>query len=381
MTVQSRVDFARSYVIASAPITDEGVDTLRSRLGVKLRARQFNHIASKDNIRKFAHGIGDGNPLWKDESQGVQSRYGTNVAPPTFLISVLAPTGMLAGGLPNVQSILTDQTWEFFLPIKRNDHITVSARLIGVEDGTNRHGERQVAQTVEVEYFNHRGERIAVGRGRSVRLERDALRARQPQRRTGSYPYTSDDLGAIEDAYDAEFVQGTKIRYWDDVIENEELPQIVRGPLGREDVEFYFAGTQSFPSYGEIPTHAARHPAAYYPNPQNGILESLTQTLLFDAVARDLGLPGASDTGSQRVAWLGNLVTNWVGDDGEMKSLQVHLSRFNQMGDTQWCRGHVAGKRVVDGRHLVDLSLRCENQVGEITATGSATVELRSRNV
>ena len=36
-------------------------------------------------------------------------------------------------------------------------------------------------------------------------------------------------------------------------------------------------------------------------------------------------------------------------------------------------------RRVEDGVHLVELELEVENQLGETTATGTATVELPSR--
>ena len=49
-------------------ITDEGLDALRSRIGVKIgqTLEPWCHEATRDNIRHYAHGIGDDNPLWCD---------------------------------------------------------------------------------------------------------------------------------------------------------------------------------------------------------------------------------------------------------------------------------------------------------------------------
>lgn len=60
--------------------------------------------------------------------------------------------------------------------------------------------------------------------------------------------------------------------------------------------------------------------------------------------------------------------------------LRVEIRRFNLMGDTTWCRGRVTAKRRDDdGRGLIDLDVWAEDQRGETTAKGVATVELPTR--
>lgn len=41
-----------------------------------------------------------------------------------------------------------------------------------------------------------------------------------------------------------------------------------------------------------------------------------------------------------------------------------------------WCRGQVVDKRVEDGMHLIGFEIYVENQLGEKTATGTATAAL-----
>ena len=49
--------------------------------------------------------------------------------------------------------------------------------------------------------------------------------------------------------------------------------------------------------------------------------------------------------------------------------------------DLSWVkRAEIVDNRVDDGRHVVDLTLRVENQLGEVTAKGEATVQLRARD-
>ena len=49
-------------------------------------------------------------------------------------------------------------------------------------------------------------------------------------------------------------------------------------------------------------------------------------------------------------------------------------------GDTQWCKGKVTRKYVHDNAPLVDIEIWAENQRGEVTAPGHATVMLPSRD-
>ena len=73
-------------------------------------------------------------------------------------------------------------------------------------------------------------------------------------------------------------------------------------------------------------------------------------------------------------------MTNWMGDDGFLRRLNVSVRRPNIFGDVSWCRADIVEKRVDDGAHVVDLALRVENQLGEVTAKGTATVALSPRS-
>ncbi|MNV63341.1 hypothetical protein D3C71_1559270 [compost metagenome] len=76
-----------------------------------------------------------------------------------------------------------------------------------------------------------------------------------------------------------------------------------------------------------------------------------------------------------------SLVTNWMGDAGVIKRVRTEMRRFNIMGDTTFCKGKVVRKYVKDNIGLVDIELAAENQRGELTTPGIATVALPSRDV
>ena len=64
-----------------------------------------------------------------------------------------------------------------------------------------------------------------------------------------------------------------------------------------------------------------------------------------DDVAQAFGFPAAHDAGIDRVSWVSNLLTNWMGDQGFLASLRVTLLLPNIYGDVTWCRGSVEGLR------------------------------------
>ena len=70
-------------------ITEKALDDLRQRIGVRItpEPEPWCHEATRDNIRHYAHGIGDDNPLWCDPEYAEASSHGGLIAPPSFLFA------------------------------------------------------------------------------------------------------------------------------------------------------------------------------------------------------------------------------------------------------------------------------------------------------
>src|SRR4030043_367459 len=75
-----------------ALITDEMLAEVRKLIGTKFRIAHAvnNEEATRMAILKFAQGIGDTNPLWTDSEYAQKTRYGTIVAPPSWVFSVFS---------------------------------------------------------------------------------------------------------------------------------------------------------------------------------------------------------------------------------------------------------------------------------------------------
>ncbi len=87
-----------------------------------------------------------------------------------------------------------------------------------------------------------------------------------------------------------------------------------------------------------------KHPNGGIPNRQ-GIPEPPERAHWDDNFARSVGVPAAYDYGPERIAWLGTLITSWMGDDGFLRKLYVEVRRFNLAGDTTRCTGQVTDRQ------------------------------------
>jgi hypothetical protein len=69
-----------------------------------------------------------------------------------------------------------------------------------------------------------------------------------------------------------------------------------------------------------------------------------------------------------------------MGDDAWLWKLDCEFRKFNYVGDTHWMHGRVIKKYLADGdRPAVDLEIWGQNQRGERTTPGHATILLPSR--
>ena len=90
--------------------------------------------------------------------------------------------------------------------------------------------------------------------------------------------------------------------------------------------------------------------------------------------ARSIGLPGVILHGLLKAGFLGQLVTDWLGDRGTLKTFEVSYRGLDVPGRPYRCRGKITK---VDGRQ-VELEVWGEDEGGQRTTVGSATVEMAS---
>ena len=367
-------------------ITEQGLDDLRRRIGVKIGStvEPWCHEATRDNVRHYAHGIGDDNPLWCDPDYAAKTQYGGIVALPSFLYATDRIVSGYVGGLPGVHAMWSGADWSWHKPVRRNDEISTEVRLKDLTVHETRFAGRAVQQTYHVDFFNQQGDPIASADTWCFRTERNHARekgtkytevkARPPRR------YTEDELAQAYQLYRDEPVRGASKRYWEDVIEGEELPVMFKGPM---TVTGFIAYAQG---WGGLYIRANKlawklidaHPGLGIAN-RFGIPDCPERVHWEEEFALEVGAPGAYDYGPERSSWLTHHLTNWMGDDGFLRRAHCKIRRHNPAGDMLFIKGKVKRKFVEDGRALVEIEQEARNQDDELSVLGGGVVELPRR--
>ena len=137
--------------------------------------------------------------------------------------------------------------------------------------------------------------------------------------------------------------------YFEDVTEGMEIPTLEKNPTTRQLVQY--AGASG--DFYEI------HYDKDY------------------AIGNEL--PGQIIHGALKNAWLGQVVTDWIGGRGVLKKLSCQYRGMDAPGAPMYIKGKVAKKYTEGGESLVDCEIWGENKDGEVTTPGKATVALPSK--
>ncbi len=371
---------AMKHLEFSEQITDDMFDEANALEGMPIRVEPWNREASLDSIRHYAWGLGDGNPLFTDEAYARTSTWGTVLAPPTFLYSSF--DGAIGLGFAGVQPIYAGTAWTFHEPIRLGDRIRPEARMGPVTMHAGRHSDRFAIQRVTTDYYRESdGVLLATAEASTFRVPRAGANGGLSYEARDQQVYTEEEIERIRLHAVGETWRGADKLMVADVAVGDTIPEAVKGPIDQITMTAYYAGCIGSPGYKAAEmawryrTWAVNDPEKL---PNNYDTTYFSERVLpslghqNSEVAREIGMPGAYNNGPQKCGWMAHPVLNWMGDDASLKNLTVRLRRPDIFGDTVWCGGTVTA---INGR-LVSIELKARNQLDEITAEGSAIVEL-----
>jgi acyl dehydratase len=348
------------------PITtlEEFEAEYRNGIGIEqdLNPERFLTETTRDNILNFCDAIGDNNPLWTDEEYARRARFGTLTAPPTFMYNIshgsrLSNVGAITRPILGQALLYASAEVEVFQPVRLGDRFTVTGKAVGITRRVSKSVGPMLFPTCEAAYFNQRGERVGVIRTTTLRYIAPKGQAieidRQPR---PEVKVKSPDVLAFERTR-----RGGNTRYWEDVQVGQEMEPLEKGVLTMTEIS----------RFGILCPPYLRRIEARREGVDLGFQRETQQ--------KAAGLENASDYGPQRICWLGQLVTDWMGDDGTLKKLTGQIRHPNIIGDVNVLKGRVTRKYAQNGEHLVDLEIWVENQSGLVTAPGTAVASLPSK--
>ncbi|MBV9842331.1 MAG: MaoC family dehydratase N-terminal domain-containing protein [Sphingomonadaceae bacterium] len=376
-------------------ITDEDIERQRQLVGYDepAKTREYIQTATTDNIRNFAHGCGNDNPLHCDPDYAKATRWGGVIAPGMMAGVINAP--MLGDPTPDhikalkkslfrgIHVFVSGSTWDWYRPIFPGDTLYSFNGEESCEVKPSEFSGRSVINVRRDVKVNQRGEVVAVYRILRVLTERKTAAKKGKYSAIEPARYSDEDIAAIDAVYEAERVQGANVRDWSSVEIGDSLGKMAKGPLTVTDVICFHAGGYGFvpyaPTVGRLAHKNRKRIAPFYIKNEYGVPD-VAQRLHWDPVwAQAIGNPMAYDYGVMRENYLYHYLTDWAGDDGVVLHVHDEIRKFNYIGDTQMITGEVVAKRTDDdGRKLIDVVCRFTNQRGDETVRSTATIALPS---
>ena len=332
-------------------------------------------------IRRFCAALGDINPLYKDPAWGASSKYNSMIAPPTYVAAIRTPTSGAAYEQKDygLVKLLTAVTFEWVDIVRLGDRLTSELGIVEVREGQPFDDGRRVAEVVsQATYRNSYGGPIGTGlgtvamipyhRGEELLVDRDI------------YRYSDEEIARIQRDIESEIPRrGNLLRYWDDAAVGEKLPTLVKGPVTMAEMRGWVVAEAKPLRLGPAMYRELKSkPGRVRVNPTTNWPYSDAKTEHEDILScTDRGFKAPFTTGMLRACLAGQVLTDWMGDDGFLRRLHVDLPNHYLYGDTMWLTAEVTGKRTeqMDGAiyHAVDVRIHGANQLGETVVQGSAT--------
>lgn len=99
-----------------------------------------------------------------------------------------------------------------------------------------------------------------------------------------------------------------------------------------------------------------------------------------DNFARSMSFPGVIVHGMLMISFLGQMITDWIGDWGTLKKLSTSNRTIAVPNQDLTCKGNVTQKYTQNGENFVQCDIWLETEQGEKPVVGSAlfTLPLRS---
>lgn len=334
-------------------------------------------------IVRFCAAIGDANSLYRDPAWGTTSRYHSMIAPPTFLASVRTPTAGAAYELKDygIVKLLTGISFEWVDIVRIGDRLKSTLTVTQLREAHLPNGQEVAEVMSKATYRNSYGGLIATAGG--VVSMVPYRRGEQLVEGREIHRYSDEEIARIERDIEGETERrGKLLRYWDDTATGEKLPALVKGPLSIHEL-LAWETAEAKPlapgalTYSAIMSKSGRkdvNPTTNWPywDAEESHLDILS--------CEGNGFKAPYSAGLLRACLAGQVITDWMGDDGFLRRLELTLPGHYLYGDTIWLNGTVADKyKVREGGemyHAVDVGLQGVNQLSEVVARGTATVYL-----
>jgi acyl dehydratase len=365
-------------------------------IGRPIAGDRLKDSVAPNDIRRWVQGMNYPNRLHYDEGFAAESEFGRLIAPQSFAVCCISGHGAapaVQGQIPGSHMLFGGDEWWFFGPrIEPGDQIHATRMAFDYRVANTRFSGPTVFQRGDTNYFNQRGEAVAIQRSTAVRfLVENAQRLGFMETQTEQVHWTPEQMAEIEDQridYYRTFYD--HVRRTGAEVQDGDLPRRVIGPhtvrsLTTEWRSFIFtvwgAGTPDH--LGDTTQDAGWLPemsmdaekAKIDPGMADGLYAGAARGHADAEGAKVIGLPKAYGYGASMGAWVLDYVAAWAGEYGFVvhSNIQYRSPAFED--DITYLDGRVGHKRPgPDGTTLATVDVTMTNQSGIVLAKGPVDV-------
>lgn len=350
--------------------------------------QQMNEWVTTDAIRHFACGFGDRNPLWWDENYAKQTKWGGIIAPPTFIDWVAAPytckklTSPLEWGFVGLP---VGPSRKNYKEIRPGDRIKVVDKWMGVKERKTKDDRyRFLITSEERTYTNQNKEVVAV-----VIANWGVLATYAPAPTLGTLfsgsgtrtrlKLTDEEQKDIIRGYESETRRGSEKLLWKTVTEGDEVNLHPVGPLTSWDTAAFLEAIPGRAIAFDAEWDRIRTDFAFsWLDPNLNAWTTGGEGHLRDNGGHSKMITGGPSFGfgGQQEGLISRAVTNWMGDDGWIKSMSSQFRAPIVWGDVVYVQGKIVKKYTEGNESLVDLEVSAHTRDKLVLTKSAITVVL-----
>jgi len=384
--------------MAGQPRTKMDTSEVDRWVGVPLGGGQLREEIHVNDIRRWAQGMANPNPLYYDPDYAAQSVYGQIVAPQSYQVNCTVGHGAtpaIQGHIDGTHMLFGGDEWWFFGPrVFPGDRFHSERMLFDYVVKETKFAGPTMFSRGDTTYINQRGEVVAKQRSTSIRYYADEAVRRADYTQTQHDPqWTDEQLEAVEHEkfsyYQSVRDLGHEKRLFVKVGE-----KLARRPIGPHTImsfstewrsytftvwgATYDAGESSTDKAGWLP-EMSRDPesAKIDPSYADGLYKGPSRGHAQPRYARLIGMPRAYGYGATMGAWALDYLSNWAGEHGLVLHTDIKYRGPALTGDVTYLDGEVTALDHDNPRGPVaTVDVLMSNQKGEVMAKGPAEVLL-----
>ena len=385
MSDEATPDFDTSYV-------DEWI-------GVPLGGGQMKDPVHVNDVRRWAQGMQNPNPLFFDERFAAESRFGRIVAPQSFAVCTDDSHGAapaIQGTIPGTHMLFGGDEWWFFGPrVEPGDRIRRERMLFDYKVTQTKFAGTTMFSRGDTTYVNERGEFVCKQRSTSIRyLAEEAVKRSQ----------FDDEQDPEWSEQQIEDIEKQKFEYYRSFLDlGHDRRSFVKvgdrlqtRPIGPHTLMSFTTewrsylmtvwgtfqddgGPTSLLEAGWLPEMSRDVEGAKVdPTLGDGLYHGPSRGHVQKQYAQLIGMPRGYGYGATMGAWILDYLGNWAGEWGEILHSKMSYRSPALTGDLTLLNGEVTAisHDHPSGQPVATVEVTMTNQNGDVMAGGTAEVKL-----